>query len=413
MKILIVSQYFWPEPFRVTDLSKELIGKGHKVTVLTGQPNYPMGKLYEEYKLNPNNFLDLNGVNIVRVPIIPRGTGFFRLFINYISFVITASILAPFKLRGKEYDVILVVQLSPVTVGLPAILLKKIKKIPMVFWVQDLWPGSLEATGAIKSKLILSTVNQLVKFIYNQSDIIIAISRAFVKDIQKNCKHPNKVSYLPNWSDDDDYNKNVTLAAEVDYRPDLFNIVFAGNLGIAQDFQSLFDAVDQLPSNHRLRWIIVGDGRETPYLEEQVAKRNLQERIILTGRYPLERMPSFFMHADALLIMLESNKIYSMTIPSKLQSYLAAGKPIIGMLEGEGFNILANNNTGLVCKSGDSKKLAENMFMMSTLKDDELNAMGKSSREYYLSEFEKEKNINKLESIMFKVTNLTRRQNIQ
>ncbi|HEY0233603.1 MAG TPA: glycosyltransferase family 4 protein, partial [Afipia sp.] len=199
MKLLVVSQYFWPESFRINDLVREFVARGHEVTVLTGQPNYPDGEIFKAYSDAPEKFTDYFGAKIIRVPLISRGRGGFRLALNYASFAVSACLLGPFRLRRTEFDRILTFEPSPVTVALPANLLRKFRNKPMAFWVQDLWPETLDALGVVKSSAILNLVGRLVSFIYNRCDLILAQSQSFVPSIAARCRHPERIRYFPNW----------------------------------------------------------------------------------------------------------------------------------------------------------------------------------------------------------------------
>jgi glycosyltransferase involved in cell wall biosynthesis len=397
VKLLIVSQYFWPENFRVNDLATELRNRGHEITVLTGWPNYPAGKIYDGFSKYPKEYSSLNGVNILRVPLASRGQGALRLVINYFSFVISASLFGPLKLFRKKYDVIFVYEPSPITVGIPAILFKFIKKTPIVFWVLDLWPESLSAVGAVKSKTILCAIGLIVKFIYKNCDLILAQSKSFISGIEKYCDKNKIIEYFPSWSEELFHNELILPAPEIDKNENLFNILFAGNIGDAQDFPTILEAAEYLRDRRDIRWIIVGDGRMAGWLKAQVEERDLQSNIVITGRFPLERMPSFFVHADALLVTLKANDVFAMTIPGKVQTYLSSGLPIIGALDGEGAKVIHDAGAGYTCNAGDSKALSIVVEKMAALSNIERKAIGTAGRSYYAEHFEKKLLIDKLE----------------
>jgi len=401
MNILIVSQYFWPENFRVNDLSSELVDRGHVVTVLTGVPNYPDGKVFREFKKCPENYSNYSGVDVVRVPLISRGKSGFRLFANYLSFAFMASILGPIKLKGKKVDVIFVFQTSPVTVGLPAVLLKYIKKVPVTFWALDLWPETLEAMGVVKSKIIIKAIGLLVSFIYNRCDLLLAQSRSFIVYMQRHCNSSSTIEYFPSWAEDTFSNPHVKPASEVpNANSKMFSLMFAGNIGDAQDFPSILNAAERLKEHKDIRFLIVGDGRVASWVKKECSKRGLSKNTLLLGSYPVEKMPSFYAASDALLVSLKNEEIFNMTIPGKLQSYMASAKPIIGMLNGEGADILSKSGAGFVSAAGDSTGLAENILKMAKLSfPDRLN-MGVSGRNFYKQEFDKKISIDRLESLL-------------
>nr|WP_246541588.1 glycosyltransferase family 4 protein [Collimonas antrihumi] len=382
-------------------MATALAGRGHEITVLTGWPNYPEGKIYEDFDKHPKKYADFNGVNVIRVPLAPRGQSALRLVVNYISFVFSASLLGSLKLIGKKYDLIFVYEPSPITVGLPAIFLKFIKKTPIAFWVLDLWPESLSAVGVVKSKRALNAVGMLVRFIYKNCDLILAQSKSFIGGIEKYCNESDKIKYFPNWSEDLFNKELVVMAPEVEKKKDVFNILFSGNIGDAQDFPTILSAAECLRDRNDIRWIIVGDGRMAGWVREQIEKRNLQNNVVMTGRFPLERMPSFFAHADALLVSLKANDIFAMTIPGKVQTYLSSGLPIVGALDGEGAEVVREAGAGFTCNAGDAEGLSIAVAKMAALSAEKRNVMGAAGKTYYLAQFEKKLLIDKLESYFY------------
>lgn len=400
MNILIVSQYFWPENFRINDLATELASRGHEITVLTGWPNYPEGKIYEDFNKFPKKYMSFNGVTVVRVPLAPRGQGAIRLIANYLSFVLSAALIGPLKLIGKKCDVIFVYEPSPITVGIPAIFLKLIKRCPIAFWVLDLWPETLHAVGAVKSKNMLAAVGAMVRCIYKNCDLILAQSKSFIKGIGKYCAEPEKIKYFPSWSEELFNEQLVPAAPELEKKEGVFNVLFAGNIGDAQDFPTILKAAEHLSARSDIRWIIVGDGRLAGWVREQIEKRGLQGNVVMTGRFPLERMPSFFAHADALLVSLKADEIFAMTIPGKVQTYLSSGLPIIGALDGEGAEVIQESGAGYTCKAGDAEGLAAAVAKIAALTVDERRNLGSAGKSYYAAQFEKKILIDKLESYL-------------
>jgi colanic acid biosynthesis glycosyl transferase WcaI len=387
MKILVVSQYFWPENFRINDLVKEWVRRGHHVTVLTGIPNYPSGKIFEAYRVDPEKFLNYEGTRIVRVPMVSRGTGGARLLLNYLSFVVGSVLWGPWRLRGVAADVIFVFEPSPVTVGLPAVFLGKLKRAPVVFWALDLWPETLAAMGVVRSPLLLSLVGHLVRFIYDRCTLVLGQSRSFLNSIAKHCTDKEKIRYFPSWAEDVFAQADTKPAAEVAVMPNGFNVVFAGNIGEAQDMPAVLDAAERLKDSNAVRWIIVGDGRKSEWLRTEVIRRGLQDKVLLPGRFPVERMPSFYAHADALLVSLKRDPVFSMTIPGKVQSYLMAGIPLIGMLDGEGAAVIRDANAGLTCDAGDAAGLATAVLKMAAMTSEERRELGHNGRRYAQQEF--------------------------
>lgn len=390
---------FWPENFRINDLATEWAARGHEVTVLTGLPNYPEGRVFPEFRRDPARYAALGGAEIVRVPLIPRGSRRFTLVLNYFSFALSASIVGAWKLRGRSFDVIFVFQPSPVTVGLPAVVQRALKRAPVAFWVLDLWPETLHAVGAVRNEWILKAVGKLVSFIYKRCDLILAQSRSFIPSIARHHADANIV-YFPSWAEGVFSDTAVRPAPEVPELVGGFTVMFAGNIGEAQDFPTILQAAEYLKEHSHIRWVVVGDGRMGAWVKEEVARRGLTENVLLVGKYPLERMPSFYAHADALLVSLRDEPIFAMTIPGKLQSYLAAGIPIVGMLNGEGAEVIQRARAGVTCRAGDARGLADAVLSLSKLSREERDAMGRNARAFSAAEFDRSRLMSELEKML-------------
>lgn len=404
MHILIVTQYFYPEVFRINDLALELKNKGYTVTVLTGIPNYPKGVFFAGYGIFKKRHENYHGVNIIRVPLVPRGDGTkLRLILNYFSYAFFAMLMAPFVCR-KQYDAIFVFQLSPVTVGLPAMVLKKIKQVPILFWVQDLWPESLSAVGAIHSKRILAWIGALTKFIYKGCDRILVQSKAFTHPIEQMGVESTKISYFPNAAEDL-YGKAPTGDElwEREALPVGFRIVYAGNIGVAQSFETILDAAVLLKKWGDIHWVIIGDGRKRAWLIEQILVRELSNTVHLIEQKPIEQMPYYFGLADALLVSLKQDPVFSLTIPSKLQSYLAYGKPILAAIDGEAARIVQESGAGLVGVAENAKSLSENVLTLYNTDSKAREVMGRKGRSYFELHFERNMLFEKLEGWMREV----------
>ncbi|MEW5744478.1 MAG: glycosyltransferase family 4 protein [Nitrospirota bacterium] len=390
MRILIVTQYFWPESFRINDLALGLEERGYKVTVLTGKPNYPSGSFFPGYSFFKRNKEEYEGIKILRVPLVSRGNGGkLRLMLNYVSFVLSAMLLAPFRCRDS-YDIIFVYEPSPITVGLPALLLKAIKGTPIMFWVQDLWPESLSATNAIRSQRVIKIIEQLVRFIYRGCDRILIQSKAFFESIVKLGAERDRILYFPN-SAEELYRPVVVEedAPELMKMPQGFRVMFAGNIGTAQDFPTIIAAAELLKEYKDIHWIILGNGRMYSWVNEMVKARKLTDTVHLLGWHPVESMPRYFSIADAMLVTLKREVIFSLTIPSKLQSYLACSKPVIAALEGEGARVITEAGAGLTVPPEDPKALSQAVLDMYRMSYEELMTMGASGRQYYEKHFER------------------------
>lgn len=403
MRILIVTQYFWPENFVINSLTLELKNKGHEVFVLTGLPNYPTGKITDGYSFWKNNNEIWNGIKIFRSKIIPRfsGKGFF-LFVNYLSFVVFSSLKLLFYIDLKP-DIIFVYEPSPITVGIPAIVAKKkFNGVPIYFWVQDLWPDSIKDTGAIKNKFILNFIDKFTRYIYKKSNIILVQSKAFADYIINQGVPANKIIYFPNPTERF-YKVSEIKQEYMKSFPKGFNLIFAGNIGEAQSFDTLIEAAFKLKElKYPIYWNIIGDGRSRDYFKNKVYNLNLQDNFIFRGITKPEKMPFYFACGDALIVSLKKSKIFSLTIPAKVQSYLACGKPIIGSIDGEGAKLILEAKAGFVSSSQDVKHLVNNIIKLYKLSDIERDVLGNNGRLFFDKEFEMDLLLNKLEIIFQK-----------
>lgn len=400
MRVLVVSQYFWPETFRVNEIVSELTARGHEVTVLTGRPNYPEGVLHPEYVADPSRFARYAGAEVLRVPLRPRGRGSLRLVLNYWSFVFWGALKGPWLLRGRRFDAIFVFETSPITAALPAILLKWIKNAPLSMWVLDLWPDTLQAVGMVRTDRQLKAVGLLCRFIYRRCDLILGQSRAFVDPIRRWAGSAERFRYFPQWSEEvfDGQGGPAAPAPEVKAHGPGFNIVFAGNIGDAQDFPSLLRAAELTRDRKDIHWLIVGDGRAAPQVRASIERLGLSETVVMLGRHPVERMPAFFAAADALLVSLKAEPIFAMTIPGKVQSYLAAGRPLLGMLDGEGARVIEESGAGLVAPSSDAQALARQARTLADLPAETRTRMGANGRRYGDAHFKRGALMDQLET---------------
>jgi glycosyltransferase involved in cell wall biosynthesis len=390
MKLLLVSQYFWPESFGINALASALQERGVEVTVLTGQPNYPDGAVfpgYSAWRIRRENY---QGVEIIRLPLYPRGArSAVRLALNYLSFIAAGYLLGPWFLRRRHFDAVFVYATSPLLQALPAVALAGLKRAPLVVWVQDLWPESLSATGFIKNSLVLDLVGGLVRFIYRRSEAILVPSEAFRAPIEALDARPAKIRYFPNA-----YAESPAAAAPSAELTSLcadiasgFSVVFAGNLGSAQSLESIIEAAEELQKRAvGVRFFLIGSGSQSDWLAGEVRRRGLLN-VSLPGRFPLAAMAEIFAAASALLVSLRDEPIFAQTIPSKVQSYLAAGKPIIAALNGEGARVVLEAEAGLACAAGDAEALADAVLRLSRFDADKRVKMGENGRRYAIENF--------------------------
>lgn len=404
MKILVVTQYFWPENFRINDLCDALVERGHEVTVYTGLPNYPEGEFFKGYSFKGPYKENYGKIKVIRSPLIPRGKNkSIRLALNFFSFFFFASLLAPFLVRGK-FDKIFVYEPSPITVAIPGIVLRFLKRAPMFFWVTDLWPESLEATGVVKNKNVLDLVALMVRGLYKFSDRILVTSKGFIPRVKALGGKDHQILYFPQWAEalfkrpiDKNFNDPKIPSNG-------FKIMFAGNIGSAQDFETIVAAAKILKEEKNIYFLILGDGLMRKWAEEEVTKYSLHENFIFLGRKPLDLMPEYYSKADVMLMSLTNTDLFSITVPSKLQSYLASGKPILASMNGEGAEIVKAANAGLAVNAGKPKELAEAILKMSKMEPLELKLLGENAKKCYDEQFEREKLITLLETEFKKVS---------
>ena len=395
MKVLVVSQYFYPENFRINDLCFGLKNLGHEVEVLTGKPNYPKGNFYKGYSWNTKKIEIINGIKVYRSNLISRGnSGGFRLFLNYISFVFFGSIKL-FSIKQK-FDKIFVYAPSPITVGFIGVLASFIFRAKPFLWVHDLWPESLKDAGGIKNKIILGLVNLMTKSIYFFYDTILVQSPRFKDYMIEQGVSKNKIFYYPYYAES--FYKVVKPKSSVkSIFPKGLNILFAGNIGVAQSFDTIISAADKIRSiKNNINFIIIGEGRDKKRLIEKISKMSLENNFKFLGSFPPEKMSDYFACADVLLVSLKKSKIFKLTIPGKLQSYLACGKPIIGSIDGICSDIIMKSKSGYSSPSENSDMLAKAIIRFSNLTKKEESEMGKNARKYFEKEFERNKLLLKL-----------------
>ena len=386
MRILVVSQYFWPENFRINDLVTEWKSKGYKVDILTGKPNYPGGKLFEDYKLNQNKYKFFEKCQIYRVPILLRGSASkFDLAVNYMSFLLSGFFYSLIYLRKKKYDIVFTFATSPVTVGLLAIFISRLTNSKTVLWVLDLWPDIIYELGVIKNKFILLILKKIVNYMYKKTDYIYAQSNSFLLEISK-VTNKEKIDLLYSWPEKINF-ESYKRSNLIEYKGDYLNIVFAGSIGETQNLKEVINAFKNL-KKERVRLIIVGDGREKNYLKKLVQENKLKN-IIFVKQQPLNKISEIISHADILLLSLNSGKVGSYTIPGKFSTYLKFGLPIICHAKGEVSEIVKNNNFGLCSEPGDISTLKKNILFFTDLKNKDKKNIFNNSSHFDLFNFDK------------------------
>lgn len=392
MRVLVVSQYFWPEDFRINDVVAGLIARGVQVDILTGKPNYPEGSIASGYRAWGLECESWKGAQVYRVPLFPRGRGgAMRLAVNYLSFALFGSLFGPWILRGRSYDVIFVYGLSPILLAIPAVVLSWIKRRPVVLWVQDLWPESLAATGYVKSRWALRSVGSVVRWIYRRTALLLVQSRAFQAPV--GAMAPGKqVTYYPN-SVDNMFARPVDANAElpeVDALESGFSVLFAGNVGAAQAVEVIVDAAEILAEEGDIQFVVLGNGSRLNWVREQVRLRGLRN-VHLAGRLPVNTMPGLMQKAAVLLVTLADQPIFAQTVPNKVQAYLASGRPIIACMNGEGARLVQEARAGTAVGAGDAQALAQAVLHLYRMNEVERSNLGANGRRYYLEHFDHEK----------------------
>lgn len=383
MKILVICQYYYPEPFRHPDICEELAKRGHDITVVTGLPNYPMGEIYEEYKKNKNRDEVLNGIKIHRCYTIGRKHGAIYRFLNYYSYAISST--RYIKKMKERYDVVFVNQLSPVMMAKAALVYKKKYKTPVVLYCLDLWPESLVAGGISRNNMIYKIFHRVSENIYKQADKILITSRSFADYFEKEFGI-TETEYLPQYAEE-----IFTPEQCKKEKDEYIDLMIAGNIGAAQSIDTIIKAAQLTKDMSNLHWHIVGDGSELEKLQTMALGMN---QVIFHGRKPLEEMPKYYSMADAMLVTMQKDPVLSLTLPGKVQTYMAAGKPIIGAIDGESLLVVADAKCGICGGAEDADILAANVRAFIKLDREKLE---KNARIYYDEHFKKEIFIERIE----------------
>jgi len=397
MKILVVSQYFYPENFRINDLVFSLQKRGHEIEVLTGKPNYPKGDYFKGYSWDGPKQEEIEGIKVHRANLILRKKGGgLRLFLNYFSFVFF-GLFKILKLKG-DFEKVFIYAPSPITVGILGIVAAKKFKCKSYLWVHDLWPESVRVAGGIKSGFVLGLVNQMTKLIYKFTDLLLVQSPEFKNYILNQGVAESKIIYYPYYAEDF-YKVIEKDKSYLSQFPNGFNLLFAGNIGVAQGFDTIVNAFEKL-KEHDINLVVLGDGRDKSRIQEQINEKGLKEKFHFLGSFPPEQMSHYFTCADGLLITLKKADIFSYTIPGKLQSYLACGKPIIGALDGIGNKIISESNSGFASEAEDHELLANNILSLYKLSKAEKEKLSNNALTYFDKNFNKQHLLERLEEIL-------------
>lgn len=401
MNLLVVSQYYYPEQFRINDICKEWVKKGHKVTVVTGIPNYPKGKYYEGYGLKKKRREIKDGVEIIRLPLIPRGKNSLMLILNYISFVISGFFFSKFTKR--EFDKVFVYEVSPMTQCYVGIWYAKRRNIECNLYVMDLWPESIELATGITNKTILGIVGKMADSIYKKCDRIFTSSRSFINAIEKRGHSREKMIFWPQYAEEfyKPISKEKSDIREIPL-DDYFKIVFAGNIGKAQGLEILIDVARILKEKkEKVRFYIIGDGRAKEELEKQVEKCKLNDYIVFIDKKPAVDIPKYYARCDLAFLSLKKDKISDQILPAKLQSYLACGIPILGCVGGEAKEIIEKSKAGF-CTENDANKIVCTIEYAMNMNKEEFQKLKNNAIMYFENNYKKELLIDKMEHYLKK-----------
>lgn len=391
MKILFICQYFYPEQFRVNDICFELAKEGHEVTVLTGLPNYPSGTVEKQYRWFQKRKEEINGVHVVRSWLLGRGKGSVRLTLNYVSFALSACLKTLFL--NRNFDLILVYQLSPVTMALPGILQKTFSGKPLIIYCHDLWPESIASAGLSSDSLLYRMLLPLSRWIYAKADRIFTSSRLFEEYFRETLKINGSITYLPVYAEEV-FEKIGTIRHD----KETIDLLFAGNIGEMQSAETIILAANELKKENNIFFHIVGDGSSLNKCRNLAIELEISN-IIFHDRHPVAEMPRFYEMADAFLITLKKNKAISYTLPNKIQSYMAAGKPIIGAVDGETREVIIQANCGFCAPAEDYQGLAD-IVRKFAYNIENTSALGRNARHYYDENFSKKKYMERLNTLI-------------
>lgn len=394
--ILVISQYFYPEEFRINDICLEWVNRGYEVTVVTGIPNYPQGKFYDGYSFKSNRKEKYKGINIIRLPILARGTGSLRLILNYLSFVFSGYFWS--QLTKIKADFLFIFEVSPMTQALPGIWYAKKNKIPSAIYVQDLWPENVVTVTGLKNKYIIKSINKMVDYIYKNITHIFTTSISFKKNIASRGIPEEKITFWPQYAEE--FYTPIFKSSVEEIDEDYFNITFTGNIGTAQGLDLLPKTAKVLKQKNikNIKFNIIGDGRYKNQLKNDIKSQDLTEMFNFISRKPAKEIPQYLSCSDLAYLSFADDELYKMTIPAKLQSYLSCGIPVLAAANGETRKIIEESKSGFVSNPGNEIGLAINIMRYMELSKEEKITMGNSARLYSEQYFDKNKLMNDMDN---------------
>ena len=398
MRVLILTQYYYPETFKSTEIGEELVRRGHQVDVLAGIPNYPDGVYYKGYSLLKKRQETINGVRIYRCFQSPRGkkSSSIGLSLNFISFVISATLWVLFFFAWrKKYDAIITHEPSPITQIIPAIILGKIRNTHVYSWILDIWPDSMVSSiGEKRARFLKPILSRVTEWVYRNSKLILVSSKGMMELVNRNHDYSDKLVYFPNWCDD-----ILSLPVEdCEKLPEGFKIMMAGNLNDGIGVDALVYLTDSLKDLKDLWFVFVGGGTREQYLRDAFKEKGINN-VVMTGRLPFKIMPALYRQADAMLITLKETKLPHLraTVPLRIQSYMSAGKPILGMADGSSMNVINASGSGFCAPAGDVDSLASHIREVVMNSRKEFAAKGANARHFYEKYYQMKRCISNLE----------------
>jgi len=392
MKILIVTEYFYPEEFKINEIALVWQKMGYQVDVLTQNPTYPIGKIYDGHKNKWFSKDIYEGINIYRVKAV---TGYresvFKKLLKYFTFMIIGSIVS-LKI-GKRYDYVFGFDIAALSGMVPAILLKKFYKKSVTIWIQDIWPDSIYAYGFRKTKLREFTINGFVKFVYKHSSNLAISGEGFKNRILPFVDKEKRIEYLPNWADE----LNIKLKPFKLSKENKIHFTFAGNIGKVQNLDNVIKGFANLPEKElkKVQLNIIGDGSLLQDLQNLVKEHNFQN-IVFWGRQPREDMYKYYDSSNFLIVSLVDKPIFSLTVPAKIQTYIAVKKPILAIINGDTANIVKENNLGYYTNPNDVEEITKVFIKAIHISKKQKLEFIKSSEKLTETIFNKEKIIKSL-----------------
>jgi colanic acid biosynthesis glycosyl transferase WcaI len=400
VRILLLTQLFDPEPqLKGLNFAKRLVEMGHSVSVLTGFPNYPGGKIYPNYKLRLLQREYIEGVEIIRVPLYPsHDQSSFRRILNYVSFCFSAIVYGIFFLQKPD---VMYVYHPPITTGVSAAVIGFLRKVPFVLDIQDMWPDTLRVSGMVDSNFLYQFINSICNWVYGRADKIVVLSEGFKSLLEGRKIHSDKISVIYNWCDEQRIGE---VAPKCKMADEPFNVVFAGTMGTGQALESVIEAAVLLKDYSNIKLQFIGEGTEVSKLKTLVLKMNLNNIQILPG-VPMEKINDVFNIADALLVHLKRDELFKITIPSKTQAYLYSGRPIIMAVQGEASDILIRAKAGICVEPENPQALAQAILQLSQLEESKLVIMSENGRQYYAENMSFETGVKKFSNLFHQMLN--------